>query len=74
MKTKVYIPKRCDCCRRGFEVGDKAILHNDNYSDWFFCSDECYAKWLRVFKVKMDIVVGVEMPEIDTDDEMEEFY
>lgn len=72
--NKVYNPKQCNCCRKSFKVGDSAILHDDAYSKWFFCGEECYKKWLRVFKVKTDIIVGVEMPDINTDEEVEEFF
>lgn len=56
------IPKCCenDNCENEFKVGDKIIQHNDLFSSWYFCCDNCYVQWLDEFGVKKEIVVGEE--------------
>lgn len=68
----IHNPKKCGCCNKDFKKGDNAILHND-YAKWYFCGEDCYKKWLRIFKVKIDIVIGDDTPDINYD-EMEEFF
>lgn len=71
----IYNPDKCCVCKKTFNVGDKAIKHDDIKSNWFFCSDECYNTWLRAYRVKETIQVGMEhIPEEIEEELLDEIF
>lgn len=66
----VYNPEKCNVCKKAFNLGDKVIKHDDLNSNWFFCSNKCYEKWLKVYRVKEEIIVGEEHQPEEIEEEL----